>query len=134
MSSSTASDERRHDVNSMCSRAAERAIETHHAAGSGFGDSEIVLARDGVQSLRERSCLRGIAQRDVDIVSSQSTRRTAFRGLQLGANGDFRFVPVDLLCSTDYFAGDRAQFGFREVLFAAAYEEQKNKGAAGREN
>src|SRR5271163_3109335 len=84
-------------------------------------------ARHGIQRLRERSGLRWIAQRDVDIVCGERARRTAFRGLQLRANGDFGFVAVDLLRSADNFAGDRSQLGFREVLLAAAGEKQQNK-------
>jgi hypothetical protein len=118
----------------VSARAVKRTIEANHAAGSSFGDGEIVLARDGVQSLRERSSLRWIGQRDVDIVSCESARAAMFCGLQLRANGDFRFVTVDFLRGADYFAGDRAQLGFRQVFLATAREKQKNERGARREN
>ena len=57
-----------------------------------------------------------------------------FRGLQLRANGDFRFVTVDFLRGADYFAGDRAQIRPREVFLATAREKQKNERGARREN
>src|ERR1700733_2231337 len=134
MRSSAARGERRYDVNCVSARAVKRAIEANHAAGSSFGDGEIVLARDGVQSLRERSSLRWIGQRDVDIVSCESARAAMFRGLQLRANGDFRFVTVDFLRGADYFAGDRAQIRPREVFLATAREKQKNKDGGCREH
>src|SRR5580658_2413823 len=132
--SSAARGKRRYDVNRVSARAVERAVEANHAAGSSFGDGEIMLARDGVQRLRERSDLRGIAQRDVDVVSSKSARRSVFRRLQLGTNGDFGFVAVDSLSGADNFSGDRAQFRLGEVLLAAAGEKQKSKSGACREN
>src|SRR5580698_377184 len=70
--STAARGKRRYDVNRVSARAVERAVEADHAAGNGLGDGKIVLARDGVQSLRKCSGLRWIAQRDVDIVSSKS--------------------------------------------------------------
>src|SRR5271154_5995268 len=111
----------------MRARAVKRVIEADHAAGNSLSDGKVVLARDGIQRLRERSGLRWIAQRDVDIVCGKSARRTAFRGLQLGANGDFGFVAVDFLRSSDNFTGYRAQLGFRKVFLAAACEKQKYK-------
>src|SRR5271154_5075039 len=131
---SSARGEWRDNVNCVRARAVERAIEADHSAGSSFGDGKIVLARDGVQRLRERSGLRWIAQRDVDVVCGKSARRTAFRGLQLGANGDFGFVAIDFLRSADNFAGDCAQLGFRKVFLAAACEKQENKSGTWREN
>src|SRR5271156_3189729 len=131
---SSARGEWRDNVNCVRARAVERAIEADHSAGSSFGDGKIVLARDGVQRLRERRGLRWIAQRDVDVVSGKSARRTAFRRLQLRTNRDFRFVAVDFLRSADNFAGDRAQLGFRKVFLAAACEKQKNKSGPCREN
>ena len=125
---------RRYDVNGMRARAVERTIEADHATGGGFGNGEIVLARDSVQSLRKRSGLRRVVKRDVNIIRGESAGTAALRGLQLRTDGDFGFVPVDFPRSGDNFAGDRPQFGFCKFVFAAASEKQKNESGACREN
>ena len=50
-----------------------------------------------------------------------------FAGCSSGTDGNFEFVAVDFLRGADYFAGDRAQLGFREVLLAADRRESEER-------
>src|SRR5580693_3574756 len=127
------SSERCDDVNCVRADAVEGKAETDDATGSCLGDGEIVVMSDVSESLRECSSLRGIRERDVDVIRGQLSRNAAFGGLQLGANRNFGSVAGDFLSGGDDFAGDAEQFSFRKGFFAAAGEKQHQGRGKGRE-
>jgi len=104
----------------------EHVNEAHHTARRRLPDGQLVAPRNLIQRLRHRRGLRGIGKRDVNIVRGQLAGRASCRRLQLRANGDFRFPLRHLLRRSNHFSGHRAQLGFRDSLFSAAYQAQEN--------
>ena len=115
--------ERGYDVNGVGADAAQSEVEADEAVRSGFVDGEIVMMRDGGESLREGGGLRGVGEREVDVVGGQASGEAVVRGLEFRANGDFGFAASDFLRGGDDFCGDGAEFRFGKGFFGAAREK-----------
>ena len=87
-------------------------IEADYAGGSSFVDGEIVMMRDSRESLGERGGLRGIGEREVDVVGGWMGGSAVLRRLKLWTNGDFGFAVGDFLRGGYDFGGYGAEFRF----------------------
>ena len=79
--------------------------------------------RDLREGLRERAKLRGIFERNVDVVRDDTFAPAVPRWLKLRTNRDLRAVPGDALRRRDNFGCDAAEFAGREGTLRAAREK-----------
>ena len=129
------SGERRDHVNRVRARAVEGEVEADHAAGIRLGDGEIVVMRDGSESLRERGCLRGIAQRDVDVVRGElGWKRRASGDCSSGRIAISDLRPVIFCAAATISPVTARSSDFESDFLPQPARRQKQRGGKGREN